>query len=151
VNVTQKASKAAKVFLTLQNLTTVANFYAERENPSDADGNQVVREIPCVRCFCSQPEEYPPLSGNYKLNLHVLVEASEDDTSDDDFYTMTNEVFAKVHTSSIHTDLSDSLDDFTCFGIAGAVSQSPSVDFQKRLRRQELVVPIYACASDIDA
>jgi hypothetical protein len=148
--VTARASEAAKEFLIAANLSTVSHIYAELED-AESGNAQITREFPCVGCFGTDASEFPPRSGNYRLNLHVMVAAKFDDCDATTFDAMCTEVFNKIHTDSIHSDLTAALANFTCFAIAGSVNQIPDVDAERRLRRMDLVLPLYACCSDIAA
>lgn len=149
--ITARASEAAKEFLAAANLKTVSNVYAELENSDAHENDPLVRDFPCVGCFGSDATELPPRSGNYRLNLHIVVAAKFDDCLPEAFDSMVTEVFAKIHTDTIHSDLTGALDGFTCFAIGGEAVQTPSIDQERRLRRMELVLPIYCCPSDIAA
>jgi hypothetical protein len=149
--VTARSSEAGKLFLVGQNLSTVSNIYSELEDADVDPTTSKVRSMPCVGFFGTDAVEFPPRSGNYKLNLHCVIAASFDDCDAASFDAMCLEVIGKIHTDSIHVDLTGAIDDFTCIALAGAVTQTPSIDTEHRLRRMDVVLPLYACCSDLEA
>jgi hypothetical protein len=152
MNVTQLACLAAKAFLASESLTTISNIYTEEEDTDvdDGSGNTVQNFLtrPCVRLTCENAKETPMFTGNYNLDLHCMVEAKKDDTTQAQFMAMVTEVFEAIHTSTLPADLSE-YDGFTCFGIADEVSQSTGADSEARTRQHTLIIPIYCCPSNI--
>lgn len=149
MNIGYLASSAAKAYLAAAALTTVEKFYAEFENPDNADGNSAdVRQLPCVLCFFSGAQEYPPRTGNYSGELTVRIEGSADDHTAAQLEAIFEEVWAKISTDTIIADLSAAQTGFTAFGFTGGIQQTAQI-IDGRIRTKGIILPINCCAKDL--
>jgi hypothetical protein len=149
MNIGLKASETAKAYLAGLDLETVENFYAEVEDPSNADDTQAnQREYPCVVCYCSAGEEYPQFTGNYNCDLFFRIEASADDHTSAQLDAIFEEIWAQISTDTILSDLTAAGEDFTAIGMTGGVSQTAQ-SREGRTLVKSIVLPINCCAFDL--
>lgn len=153
MNVGLLAAQAAKAYLAALNpaLTTVTNFYAEVEDPSNSDDTAAnTRALPCAICFFGGAQEYPIGTGNYSGELSIQIQASAERTTAAQFAAMYDEVWSKISTDTILADLSAAGTDFTAHGFTGGIQQTPQTfDHERNLRFKAIVLPINCCPSDV--
>lgn len=152
MNVGLKASQAAKAMLAAADLETVEHFYAEIEDPNDGENNNAEqRQHPCVICWASVGQEYPPFTGNYNIDLNIMVEASADEPMAADFTAMFDEVWSVFSIDTLAEDLTEAAaGGFRCFGLTEGLQQS-AMTIEDRHKRKTLVIPMNCCAKTIAA
>ena len=151
MNAGLKATQAAKAMLEDADpaLTTITNFEAEVEDPNEGDNNNAITSShPCVRIWASGAQEYPPLSGNYNVELNVMIEVFAARHNAAQVEAMFDEVWAIFSTTTFAADLSAAIDGFHCFGLTGGIQQSSQTS-DEDFRRKVMTIPINCCATDI--
>ena len=149
------AANAAKAFLEAQDLDTDLSFYAEIESAEiEGETTNSHRELPCVICYTSAKQEYPPRSGNFNIQLHLRLIASADDLTAEDFDTLQSAVFSAINTDTIIADLTSASvaasNPFHAFGFWEDVQESNQT-IEGRNRAVEMILPINCCAKTIAA
>jgi hypothetical protein len=155
MNVGYAASKTAKAYLESLDLEAVENFYAEMEDPDNADGNTAhVRELPCVICFGGVGEEFPMFTGNYNIELNFKVMLSADDHTAAQLDAIYDELWEQISTDSILADLNTAAVangiEFTAFGFTEGIHQTAQTvedDAKGRILSKSIILPINCCAA----
>jgi hypothetical protein len=118
MNILKKTQNALVAWLADQSLPEdlpAANIYKGIDNPVEEDNITIreTRNLPCVICECDRAEIKEYRTGNYTAFARVVVKASADDFTDNEFSELCDGVTVFIETTSIAADLSGALEDYT--------------------------------------
>jgi hypothetical protein len=129
-------------------LETVSNFYSYFQNDTaigDEDSEEH-QEKPCVIVEFIPREEAVPQTGIIVGDLVLTVVANSHETTAAVYAAMKGEVYNFIYTADLPSRLTDAIDDFHCYGFAGAVDLSHRLSGEDCESTITIPLAVYAAA-----
>jgi len=148
-SILQPVAKAIQAYLEAQKsaFTYDINIYKGMEHETVVEGAQENMELPCVTVSAMRATQDPPFSNNWIVDVSVAVRTNADDTDTPTHYTMADEVFDSLYTTTIAADLSAALTNFTAFLLIPAEQTFSVVD---RSWVSTFDFQLHCAAADVD-